>query len=97
MEKLVTECGFATDSFFQTTDFGFRMHFAGGISHEENIEQNNWHCLTIKSDFIEQLKRHGRLPISSVDEQYVVLGENKNLKGENETLKQQIADLEKKL
>ena len=38
MEKLVEECGYAIGTFFQKTDFGFKMHFTSGVSNEENIE-----------------------------------------------------------
>ena len=38
MEKLVKECGFAVGSFFQKTDYGFKLHFTAGVSNEENIE-----------------------------------------------------------
>ena len=97
MEKLVKECGFAIGSIFSETDYGFKMHFTGGICHEENIEQNNWHCMIFKEDFIEKLKRHGRLPISSVDEQYAVLDSNQSLQEENNDLKEQIEQLKKQL
>ena len=57
------------------------MHFAS-TRHEENNRVEQWHQLFIKTDFVEVLKEHGRLPIASASEQFQLLRDLKQYKKE---------------
>ena len=44
---------------------GFNMHFTTQTITDENKRLVNWHCMSFKEDFIQTLKEHKRLPIST--------------------------------
>ena len=55
------------------------MHFATVII-QDSKRLENWHCMSIKTDFVETLKMYGRLPISASCEQFKLLKENMQLR-----------------
>ena len=70
-----------------------RLHFTAGVSNEENIEQNNWHCMIFKQDFFDTLRKYGCLPISSIEKSFQMVEENRTLKQANAELEQKIETL----
>ena len=46
----------------------FEMHCTTRKLNEVNDNECNWYCMTLKEDFIETIKRYGRLPFTSTTE-----------------------------
>ena len=44
------------------------MHFATTNTTEENETQQCWYVMSFRPDFIQTLKKYGRLPIKHPDE-----------------------------
>ena len=75
-------------SFFFTEETdGMILHFITCTYDAENNKFNNWHCMPLKQDFIDQLQKHGRLPEPSVKAYFDEIAEKEELKKEIERLK----------
>ena len=65
--------------FFSKDNEGIKLHFVTETIDEENNEFTNWHCMTLKQDFIDQLQAHGRLPEPSVNAYFAEIAKNQML------------------
>ena len=71
-----------TSVFFTTdqTDSVIYMHFATTNTTEENETQQCWYVMTFRPDFIDTLKKFGRLPIKHPNEALTLYTELQKLK-----------------
>ena len=53
-------------TFFQTEDSNHTLHFAINVANDKNETEWYWYDLKLKSDIINILQRHGRLPHSTL-------------------------------
>ena len=53
-------------AFFSSDIDGFNMHFST-FSNVAGERIENWHSMQFRTDFIETLKKYGRLPMSSYE------------------------------
>ena len=59
--------------FINHRDDRIDMHFCTLRLNEEDTFEHAWHCLELNADFINVLKKCGRLPIDSMNEQVEIL------------------------
>jgi len=68
-------------SFFFTEETdGMILHFITITRDAENNSFNNWHCMPLKQDFIDQLQKLGRLPEPSVKAYFDEIEKHEELK-----------------
>ena len=66
--------------YVQEGDGPVSAHFATTRTTEENKTQQNWFAMSFKQDFVDCLKRYGRLPIKSPEEALKIYAELQALK-----------------
>ena len=66
--------------FFTEESDGMILHFITDTYDAENNKFNNWHCMPLKQDFIDQLQKHGRLPEPSVKAYFDEISKHEEVK-----------------
>ena len=78
-------------SFFFTEETdGMILHFITDTHDAENNQFNNWHCMPLKQDFIDQLQKHGRMPEHSVKACFDEIAKHEELKTKYQMLTEQL-------
>jgi len=63
-----------------------KLHFVKGTRDAENNSFTNWHCMSLKQDFIDHVQAHGRLLEPSVKAYFAEIAESEELRTENQIL-----------